>query len=115
MDKSELLLVAMADKCRDYIHEIKANSDELPPPLRPEHLRWMCDNIIKNAEAWPASRLHRWIGFIQCALIANGALSLEDAKRMFDEAKIAYAEVDDDLIDHLDSSKSFRLEFGGEA
>jgi hypothetical protein len=32
---------------------------------------------------------------------------------MFDRAKIAYPETDDDLVDHLDPNSSFELDIGG--
>ncbi len=113
MDKSNLLVVAMAEECRRIILEWQDDDSQLPEPLRRAHLERMCQRIEKHAEDWPASRLHRWIGFIQCALIANKVIDLTEAKRMFDRAKIAYPEADDDLLDHLDPTSSFEIDLGG--
>ena len=58
--------------------------------------------------------LHRWIGFIQCALLTHGVLDLEGLKSMFDKAKIAYGDKGQDLIDHLNPDNAFELDIGGE-
>ena len=114
MDNSELLITAMAAKCREVISHIDEPAASLPKPLRPSHLCWMCDQIEINAEDWPATKLHRWIGFVQCGLLANHLLDLNDVRRMFDEAKVAHAESSEDLLDHLDSRSGFEFELGGE-
>ena len=113
MDNSNLLVVAMADECKRIILTWQDEDDSLPESVRREHLERMCQRIEKHAEDWPATRLHRWIGFIQCALIANNVIDLKEAKRMFDRAKIAYPEADDDLLDHLDPGSSFEMDIGG--
>ena len=73
-----------------------------------------CDNIEKHAEDWPATKLHRWIGFVQCAMMANGILDLDGAKAMFDEAQVAHGEISEDLFDHLDATSAFEVDIGGE-
>ena len=116
MDNSSLLIVAMADQCRSLIRKSEKADSDLPQALRPNHLLWMCDQIESHTEDWPATKLHRWIGFIQCGMLANRMLDFDGAKAMFDEAKNAYGGSgdDDDLIDHLDPSSSFELDIGGE-
>jgi hypothetical protein len=73
---------------------------ELPQALHPNHLLWMCEHIEKHAEDWPTTRRHRWIGFVQCGMIANGMLDFDAAKAMLMDAKYAFGEsdADDDLI-----------------
>ena len=116
MDNKDLRTVAMADKCRSILRQTDQTGEELPPSLRRDHLLRMCDKIENQAETWPDTRLHRWIGFIQAALIANRLLDLATAKQMFDKAKIAHADsfADGDLVDHLDPHYDFDLEIGGE-
>ena len=46
-------------------------------------------------------------------LIANRVIDLAEAKRMFDRAKVAYPESDEDLLDHLDPTSGFELDIGG--
>jgi len=58
--------------------------------------------------------MNRWVGFIQCAMIANGMIDLAGAKEMFDGAKLAFGEPGEDLLDHLDPESSFAFEIGGE-
>jgi hypothetical protein len=72
----------------------------------------MCDTIEDHANDWPATRLHRWIGFIQGGMIANHILDLDGAKAMFDQVKIAYGggSEDEDLIDHL----AVEMDIGGQ-
>ena len=113
MDQSNLLVVAMAEECRAIIQQWQEEDSSLPESTRRAHLERMCERIEKHSEDWPATRLHRWIGFIQCALIVQGVIDLPEAKRMFDRAKIAYPESDDDLLDHLDPSDSFEMDIGG--
>jgi len=76
----------------------------------------MCHQIETNADDWPDTKLHRWIGFIQGGMIANQILNLDGAKKMFDQAKNAHTESgpDGDLIDHLDTDDQFELEIGGQ-
>lgn len=115
MDKDRVLVAAMADHCRDRIQKLEvAPSPELPTPLQPQHLQWMCANVVRHAEDWPATRLHRWIGFVQCAMIANGMLDLQEAKTMFDGLKVAYGDSGEDLLDHLDPDSAFEVDIGGE-
>ena len=113
MDQSSLLVAAMAEECRRIIQQWPDQDSDLPKSLRRPHLERMCERIEKHADDWPATRLHRWIGYIQCALIANRVIDLAEAKRMFDRAKIAYPEADTDLLDHLDPNNSFELDIGG--
>jgi hypothetical protein len=69
----------------------------------------------KHATDWPETKLHRWIGFVQCAMMANGILDLPGIKGMFDSVKNAYLETsqDQDLTDHLDPDNSFDIDVGG--
>jgi hypothetical protein len=114
MDNADLLVVAMAQKCRGLIQEWETPDADLPKALQPKHLLWMCDEIDDHAEDGPATRLHRWIGFIQGAMMAHRMLDLDEVKEMFDHAKIAHGESSDDLLDHLDPSSSFNVDIGGE-
>jgi hypothetical protein len=99
MDQARLLITAMAVKCRNTIEDWHAREPDLPKPLQPSHLEWMCDMIERHADDWPSNKLHRWIGFVQSAMIANRMLDLDGAKALFDKAKVAYAETDEDLSD----------------
>lgn len=114
MDKADLLVVAMAQKCRGLITEWETPDVDLPKSFQPKHLLWMCKKIDEQAENGPATRLHRWIGFIQAAMMAHRMLDLDGAKAMFDQAKKAYGETSDDLLDHLDPKSSFKIDIGGE-
>lgn len=116
MDNARLLIVAMAEQCRALMQKTSRANWDLPQPLHRNHLLWMCDHIEKQAEEWPVTKLHRWIGFIQAGMLANRMLDFAGAKAMFDEARDAYGAngADENLLDHLDPSSSFELEIGGE-
>ena len=116
MEQLNLLIVAMAEQCRAVIQQSGNNEVDLPSAVRPQHLLWMCDRIQQHAEHWPATKLHRWIGFIQGGMIANRMLDLHGAKSMFDQAKNAYGNQceDEDLTDHLDPDSSFEFDLGGQ-
>ena len=117
MNDSTPLSTAMAEQCKSLINDCGVAVSELPPALRLPHLLWMSERIIEHAGNWPDARLQRWIGFIQCGMIANEMIDVEAAKTMFDAAKNAYAGSvpDDGLVDHLNPDNVFRFEVGGES
>ncbi len=43
MDNADLLVVAMAQKCRGLIQEWETPDLDLPKALQPKHLLWMCN------------------------------------------------------------------------
>ena len=116
MGNNGLLIKGMARKCREVIEKSNQRDSSLPVSLQRRHILRMCDRIERQAEAWPETRLHRWIGFVQCAMMANGMLELSDAKVMFEAVKNRFAKTseDPDLLDHLDPSSPFELELGGQ-
>ena len=114
MSDDVLLIEAMADKCLALLVAWDEQVPDHQPSLRPKHLEWMCRQIAQHARDWPATKVHRWIGFVQAALIANHMLDLQQAKRMFDDAKNAFGEMDQDLVDHLDPTSSFEVDLGGQ-
>lgn len=114
MDTASLLIRAMAEECRRVILESNESNVALPESLQPKHLERMCDRIKEHAENWSTAKLHRWIGFIQGAMMANRMLDLDGIKAMFDKAKNAYGESNEDLLDHLDPRNPFKLDIGGE-
>ena len=114
MSNDKLLIAAMAERCLETILASDQPTADQPPSLQPKHLEWMCREITRHARDWPATRLHRWIGFVQAALIANRMLDLAGAKRMFDDAKNAFGALDQDLVDHLDPGCAFEFDLGGE-
>ena len=118
MDNTNPAIAAMAEKCRAIIEAGKSGPIELPESLRPQHILWMCDQIERHAENddWPITKLHRWIGFVQSAMMATRMLDLGAAKAMFDSVKNEYRPTveDQDLVDHLDPANSFELELGGQ-
>jgi hypothetical protein len=116
MEPAAALIVAMADRCRRMIQPAQASDVDRPAGLQPRHLLWMCDQIAEHAIDWPATKLHRWIGFVQGAMLANRTLDVHAAKAMYDEAKSQYGEIpeDKDLVDHLDPASSFRMDLGGQ-
>jgi hypothetical protein len=117
MEQADLLVRAMAERCLNIIQDKTEDTRfALPATLRPAHLRGMCERIIAHAESWPATKLHRWIGFVQAGMIANLMLDLEGAKVMFNKVKDQYGALakDRDLLDHLDPMTSFEMEIGGQ-
>ena len=117
MDNTSLLIVAMAEECRRVIQEWDKSAPDLPKALQPKHLLWMCNKIEEHAEDGPVTKLNRWIGFVQGAMLANRMLDLEGLKAMFDNAKRDHGETSEDLedlTDHLDPTSSFEFDIGGQ-
>ena len=117
MNNAELLVVAMAEQCKHLILEWNEPAPELPKALQPKHLLWMCKQIEEHADVGSPTRLHRWIGFIQAAMLANRMLDLDGLKAMFDQAKAMHGEARgdfDDLTDHLDPANAFEFDIGGQ-
>lgn len=108
------LIAAMAEQCRDMIAAWDRPGTEQPLSLQSKHLKWMCEQILLHSDDWHETRSHRWLGFIQGAMIANRIITLEGAKTMFDKAKNAYGEAGTDLLDHLNPDKFFELDIGGQ-
>ena len=104
----------MAQECGDTIRAWDRPILNQPDSLQLKHLEWMCNQVVEQANAWPTTKLHRWIGFIQAGLIANRVIQIAGAKRMFDTAKKTHAGLDQDLLDHLNPDDSFELEIGGQ-
>jgi hypothetical protein len=107
----------MAEQCSSLILESDSSDRGLPKALQPEHLLWMCKQIEEHAENGPATKLHRWIGFVQAGMLANQMLDLDELKAMFDKAKRAHGQTSEDLenlTDHLDPTSSFEFDIGGE-
>jgi hypothetical protein len=116
MEETRVIVAAMAAKCRDIVRRSNEVEESLPKALHPKHLLWMCDQIQKHSQEWPVTRLHRWIGFVQAAILANRMLNLEETRAMFDELTKSHdaCSKDQDLIDHLDVDSSFKLDLGGQ-
>lgn len=116
MDVQAARIAAMAERCRELLERAPPNAADLPAPLLPSHLHWMCEQIEIHADDWPETKLHRWIGFVQCAMIANGVLDLPGAKAMFNAVKNAYQQTakDEDLLDHLNPDSAFEIDMGGQ-
>ncbi len=107
----------MAERCLRIIQDKPEDVRfGLPKSLCPNHLRWMCKQIVEHAESWPAVKVHRWLGFVQAGMIANLMLDLDAAKAMFNKVKEEYGSIakDQDLLDHLDPNSSFEMEIGGQ-
>ena len=102
MDNASLLTVAMAERCSHLLLDSGSGNRQLPRCLQHDHLLWMCAKIESHAGDWPATKLHRWIGFLQGAMIAHGILDLDRAKAMFNKDKVAHPSADNDMSDHLD-------------
>ena len=118
MDNTNLLVVAMAEECKRVIQEWDQPAPDLPKALQSRHLLWMCYTIKEHAEDGPVTKLNRWIGFVQAAMLANRMLDLDGLKAMFDNAKRDHGETSEDLedlTDHLDPTSSFEFDVGGEA
>jgi hypothetical protein len=114
MSNSIELIVAMAEQCADMITGSGKRNDNQPQSLQPMHLEWMCEQIVKHAGDWPATKLHRWIGFVQGAMIANRIIDLDGARAMFSNVKNAYGETGADLLDHLNPDSTFQFDLGGQ-
>jgi hypothetical protein len=116
METTGKLIVDMGARCREIIQAANTFDSKLPTALQPSHLLWMCEQLEQHAEDWPATKLHRWIGFVQGAMLAHRMVDLAGAKSMFDDAKLAHSGLgqDRDLADHLDPENSFALDIGGQ-
>ncbi len=117
MDNVSLIVAAMAEECCGLLNAVDPVNAALPRTLQPKHLLWMARQISVQVDQWPATKLHRWIGYVQCGMVANHILDFEGALAMFKRIRQAHneGEADQDLIDHLNPDHVFRLEIGGES
>lgn len=60
------------------------------------HLIWMCDQVITRAGYVPkemsATKLHRWIGYIQGVMVARGFTTVERERAEYKELKVKILE-----------------------
>lgn len=105
----------MAEQCKSHLYVSTPTTSNLPQPLHPKQLNWMCEQIVRHVEDWSTTKLHLWLGFVQSGALANQILDFEGIKAMFDKSKSAYGADgrDIDLADHLDPTISFRIDLGG--
>ncbi|MEZ6124243.1 MAG: hypothetical protein R3C49_13865 [Planctomycetaceae bacterium] len=120
MDDQTLIITALAEECCVLLKARQPSNSTLPTTLQPEHLLWMSKQIISHADDWPLTKLHRWIGYVQCGMVGNRMLDFDGARAMFMKVRDAFqgVDIDPDLIDHLDHldpDNPFRLEIGGES
>ena len=117
MDSASRIVVAMAEECRVLIETSTHVDSSLPKSMQAEHLLWMSRQISEQADEWPVTKLHRWIGYVQCGMVANRLLDFDGAKAIFRKVRKASdgSGMDQDLIDHLDPEHAFRLDIGGES
>jgi hypothetical protein len=73
----------------DFLRNLKDSSHEGSDPA---YLLWMCDQIVEKSQEWPATRLHRWVGYIQGCLVHGGISTLEDEKTAVREVKKSFSE-----------------------
>lgn len=116
MINERLLVLAMAEQCKPHLRGAISNDSDLPQPVHPKHLLWMCEQIAEHSDDWPITKLHRWLGFVQCGILSNRILNFEGIKSMFEDSKNAYGigAIDSDLADHLDPHNSFEFDIGGQ-
>ena len=117
MNNRILVVVAIAAKCRRVIQVFDDFDSRLPDALQQEHLLRLCDWIEERAEDIPANKLHRWIGFVQGAMLAHRMLQFDDLRATAQKARLADAkanEESEDLLDHLDPTNSFEFDIGGQ-
>ena len=76
----------------------------------------MCETICECIDEWPLAKLHRWLGYLQAGLIANGIVDEVRARRVSVELHSDLGTVveDSDLADHLDPAHPFCMDIGGE-
>lgn len=117
MNRKHRLITAMAEEYKTRILQSVVSDSNLPKSLQPKHLVWMCDQIVKHAEGGPATKLHRWIGFVQAAMLAHRMVDQDALRAMFGRVHAACRESSedlDDLTDHLDPTSTFEFELGGQ-
>jgi hypothetical protein len=122
MERSNLLAVEIADRLairlNQYVETFgeehcEKDFDKYTSPL---WLLWMCERIGKHYEDWPVTKLHRWVGYIQGVMVANGMSSVDLEKQTVQDARIWFPEeIDQELDDHNNPDIKFRLDIGGES
>lgn len=70
----------LVDRYREMIEADKAKyrtiGQKLPPEHNLLHLLWMLDSIAVDTQQ-STTKKHRWLGFVQCALINLGFTTVE--------------------------------------
>lgn len=112
MATHRLLALEAVQLCRAKLVE---DGDDIPErDAALEHALLLSHQVEQYVLQWPATRLHRALGFIQGVLVSRGCSSLEEQCTLLERLQIGFPECRDrDLADHLDPRQPFELELGG--
>ncbi|MDH2154174.1 hypothetical protein [Stenotrophomonas sp. GD03657] len=71
----------ICDRYRQLLWPIRGNvcPDKLPREFSPSHLEWMLETI-QFGDDQSLTKKHRWLGFVQAALIARGLTTVDDER-----------------------------------
>jgi hypothetical protein len=83
-------LAIIQEKVSD-LGEIRSYSAEEKTTL-PEHCIWMCERVRDNFDQWSPTMSHRWLGFIQGVMVANGWTTTKELRRIIRRLKQSYHE-----------------------
>lgn len=99
MSSEQELAVSIATTLKERLTKYIALTGEMSPrPPRfqkdtdPEYLVWMCEQIITNAAEWPATKSHRWVGYVQGCLVSHGLSNVKTEADLVREAKKTFPE-----------------------
>jgi hypothetical protein len=67
--------------------EIKVVANKNAPFNSVKYLKWACDEIVCNADAWEEDKLHRWIGWVQGVSNCLGVTTVEEERNRIRQYK----------------------------
>lgn len=70
------------DDTADFIPFVANPTRKTGYETEPQHLRWMLSQAKVFNKEWKSDKAHRWLGFVQGVLVAEGFATVEDLKKV---------------------------------
>lgn len=117
-----LLAIEIAERLdaqiREWQETFHIDMEGVDPDTHPDHLLKMLDRLTHkaNEEAWPDTKLHRWLGWVMGCMACHGIAGHSRLQHLVGESKRYFDEKpDEDLESHLNPDSPFRFDIGGES
>lgn len=62
--------VLLLNSLAGLLEEFKDVGD-MDDPISITYLKWMLDEVLNNLDTWDKGKVDRWVGYVQCALVAR--------------------------------------------
>lgn len=87
MCETKQIAVAYAQHLLDKLEKAATDDYTIETTISVVHLKWMCQQIIERVNEMSATKLHRWIGYIQGVMVVRGFTTVLQERTDYKEVK----------------------------